>query len=825
MTRPPRPEPRHPVRTDLVFDGTQLDYLPIDFQGFVELAKRVAGGVIAPSAGDPTHTLYELSALVAHVLAVHQDYYAGQAFLRTATSPRQLVRHGRRFGYEPNPGSTATGFLQVAVKPDLGGELPAKLVVSTLPRAGAKAEDFETRTARHVDARWNRIEVLAGLRTAAIPIAIDTMTLQLIGTGLGLRAGQPAMLVGPATTTPIGLDIASVVEENGETRIELARQLGVAISDPTGYRLVGGPSLELRLFGWDADPELFPATALETRTTYADPVVTTSTTHGYAEPPTPSSNTDRIFLSHAIDEQLVGQRVLVAKGATRSVHTVTAQQNTGVRFVRGGWRQELDHVDVTPASGSTPMVLDPEFDDVIDRRALSATVTQLQLGGATRSAVGVRSTIYALWSIEAPLVARRPNDTTVIPSTDLLLEGTHALEPGMLVALQTTDGSTAQIVELSEVATMTTGATKIRYVEITPAPHVWTLGNLVVLGNVVRVAHGTTRDEVLGDSDGVTPFQRFKLKKTPIGQLATGDGVIPDIEVRVGNVRWERVTDLSVGTTPRRYKLQREHDGTTWIVFGDSRLGAIPPAGRANITASYRVGLGIAGNVDAGRIVQLQKSHPLVDRVSNPVATGGGTEPASSEDVRAHATRYIRTFDRAVSLRDHADLALLFPGVARASARLVDGAIELTAATASGEPLLDSQELFDSLDKQRDTALRLVRKDPVDVAVAIRVYYEADPAFVLRDVEAAIRAALHGTDSAAPGMFTFAARDLGQAAYASEVHGVLSTVPGVTFVQVLRFDLAPGTGLRDVLQPHPHQWLRLSATGLTFGAPSEADHD
>ncbi|MFN0245406.1 MAG: hypothetical protein ACKV2T_00775 [Kofleriaceae bacterium] len=819
MTRPPRPETQRPVRTDLVLDNGRLDYLPIDFAGFVDLAKRVAGGAIAPNAGDPTHTLYELSALVAHVLAVHQDYYAGEAFLRTATSPRQLVRHGRRFGYEPSPGSTAVGFVEIVVKPELEGELPAGIVVSTLPRAGAGAEELQTLTPRFVDAGWNRIEIRASDREVAIPIAATATSIRVSGTNLGLRAGEPAMLVGPTAT--IGLDIASLSEANGETSIGLARALGTAIVDPAGYRLVAAPSLEVRLFGWDADPSLFPTAALETAGVYVDPGPS-STTHGYATPSDPAAG--KIFLSHAIDDQLVGQRVLVAKGDVRSVYMVTAQENTGVQFVRGGWRQELDHIDIIPAAGTDPMRLDPVFFDVIDKRMINATVTQLELGGTTRATVGVRSTIYALWSIEAPLVAREPSTTSVIPSTDVYLDGEHALEPGMLVALQTRDGALAQIVELSEVEA-SSGVTRVRYLEITPAPHVWERGKMVVLGNIVRIAHGTLRDEVLGDSDGVTPFQRFKLKKTPLGHLATGDGVVPDIEVRVGNVRWDRVIDLGVGETPRRYKLEREHDGTTWVVFGDSRLGAIPPAGRGNITARYRVGLGTAGNVEAGRVVQLQKSHPLVDRVSNPVATHGGTEPAASEDVRTHATRYIRTFDRAVSLQDHADLALLFPGVARAAARLVDGAIELTVATTSGEPLVNSQELFGSLDKQRDTALRLVRKDPDDVAVAIRVYYEADEAFVLRDVEAAIRGALHGTDPAAPGLFTFAARDLGQAAFASEVHGVLSTVPGVTFVQVLRFDLDPGTGLRDVLQPQPHQWLRLHPTGLTFGESTEADHD
>ena len=112
-----------------------------------------------------------------------------------------------------------------------------------------------------------------------------------------------------------------------------------------------------------------------------------------------------------------------------------------------------------------------------------------------------------------------------------------------------------------------------------------------------------------------------------------------------------------------------------------------------------------------------------------------------------------------MSIGDHADLALLFPGVARATARLVDGAIELVAATSAGAPLPNRDKLFEFIDSRRDTALRLVPVDPVALPVAIRLYVEIDPAFLLRDVEDAIRAALLGDNVDDPGMFTFAARE------------------------------------------------------------------
>jgi hypothetical protein len=163
--------------------------------------------------------------------------------------------------------------------------------------------------------------------------------------------------------------------------------------------------------------------------------------------------------------------------------------------------------------------------------------------------------------------------------------------------------------------------------------------------------------------------------------------------------------------------------------------------------------------------------------------------------------------------------------VARASARLADGAIELVAADSEGGPVPNQELLLEFLDARRDTALRLVPRSPQALLVNVRVYVEIGDAFLIRDVEAAVRDALFGRDPAAPGMFTFAARDLGQAAHASEVYERLARVDGVSFVQLVRFDLAPGVALRDVLQPHPHQWLQVDATSLTFAPKEEADHD
>jgi hypothetical protein len=840
MSRPPRPESSRPLRTDLSPRDGRLDYFPLDFDDLVALAADV-GGALAPDQRDPTATLYELSALVAHVLGVHQDHFASEAFLRTASTARSLVKHGRRLGYEPAPGSTATGYLSIDVKRQLQGDLPVAVVAATSPVGGAPAEEFETATARKVDARWNRLAVRDRMQRRVIPAT--ARELRVVGTSLGFRAGEPAILTGPGDWRRI--EIAAVTEDSGVTVLALAAELGVTIGvtdDPADYTIRSRPAVDVRPFGWNADASLFPPDQLETATDYTAPTTldaSTQPTYGYQVTSATGAATTaatELFLAQALADTLVGDFLLVSRPSGSAVLRVgpapADMVDAAVRFVRGGARQVVTSVD--PHSGT------PSYGYVLDERAITATVTRLHASdrsntAQTRSDIDVHARMFGKWRTSAPLVGLEASTVTIGPDQDLFLDGQQdGLEPGMAVALSTADGALAQVVELTEVAVQG-DATRIRYKERTPLPedpdgsiHVWRLGNLVVLGNVVAVIHGTTRDEVLGESDGVTPFQRFKLKKAPLSHVPSGDGVTPDLEVRVGGVRWDRVSDFGVpepDSNGRQYKLERDDTGATWVLFADGRFAAVPPAGDNNVTAHYRVGLGVEGNVDAGRINRLIRSHPLIDRVTNPVATGGGTEPASPDDVRRQATRYIRTFDRAVSIGDHADLALLFPGVARASARLADGAIELVAATAEGEPVPNSQLLLDFLDARRDTELRLVPIAPQPVPVAIQVYIEVDDAYLPRVVEAAVRDALFGTDPDHPGMFTFAARDLGQAAFASEVYSALTRVPGVTFAQLITFDLAnPGTRLEDVLQPQPHQWLRVDATTFSFAPQQEADN-
>ena len=130
-------------------------------------------------------------------------------------------------------------------------------------------------------------------------------------------------------------------------------------------------------------------------------------------------------------------------------------------------------------------------------------------------------------------------------------------------------------------------------------------------------------------------------------------------------VRWHEVPDFyGSGSRDRHYVM----DHLTGILqFGNGVNGKIPPAGIGNLRLTkYRTGGGRRGNCAAGQIVQLKTTIPYIDSVTNPEAATGGAEAETIESLYDRGPKTIRHGDRAVTLEDYEDLALLAsPEVAR----------------------------------------------------------------------------------------------------------------------------------------------------------------
>lgn len=841
MSRPPRPL----FRTSTAGDGSAFaahkQFLPVEFAEMVqrerELAESEARLGVTEEEGDFAYTLMELSALVGHTLGLYQNLYAREAFLGTAETAKSLVLHARRLAYEPDQGLAASGYAIFTVGKGLKDKLPEGFALASSPRGEVKAQTFETIDDLDVDAARNEALPVARTRPATMTFANRRGTFRLAGTGLNLAVGGYGILVRDSDNTWEPVTIAALKDaEVNVTIVEVDlleptsgfvnSEEPLAASDGTPlFRFLAMPKESLQRFGWNADPVQFLPTEVKNAGEYpANPADADS---GYSVTLESGSLTVRsqdVYLSASTPTNLLSQLAMVRQNGVVQAVQVSEQGTAAVAFRRA---KAVTFKGVN-LDNSGHIIVDVNGNpEIVDHTTLletqiTGTVTYLQLQSADgnpieRSSLVLQTSIWADWQFEATVPATEPN-TGFIPAPLEVDADFGDFRPGGIAVFGTLDGAFHQVVEVQSLTVTPSGTTELGWAPLSDPPTGdWRLDNIRVFGNVARVTHGETAVEVLGGSDGVTPFQRFELKKAPLTYVPGANGGEPEIEVRVNDVAWTRVDDFfASGPEDRHYRLEIDEGQKVSVIFGSGRNGAIPTSGRKHIQAVYRQGLGTDGNADTGAVSRIKKAHPLIERAVNPSPLLGGADPAGLRDLQRQATRFIRTFDRAVSIQDHADLALLYPGVARASARpTAGGGIEVIVAAANGDsPPLAAVEIF--LNARRDSTLPMQVTTPEAVDLFLNLALEHDPAHLIENVKRAVQDALFGDNPNAPGMFTFRGRHFGQAAHLSEVYERVAAVEGITFVDVTRFRIDNVSGVMDVLRVNARQWLRLTSSHLTL---------
>jgi Baseplate J-like protein len=187
---------------------------------------------------------------------------------------------------------------------------------------------------------------------------------------------------------------------------------------------------------------------------------------------------------------------------------------------------------------------------------------------------------------------------------------------------------------------------------------------------VVATQGQTVSNEIIGVSDG-TPSQTYALSNTSV--------INGTVNVTINGVAYQSVQYLidSNGYDPV-FSTNTDADGITYVTFGDSVSGRVPPNG-AQIYATYRVGGGVIGNVASNTIKYVinvpSGTIPAGLTVSNQdiVVSGdgaatGGADAESTDSIRINAPKSIRAINRAVSLSDYSYIAVQASGVAKAIA-------------------------------------------------------------------------------------------------------------------------------------------------------------
>lgn len=357
----------------------------------------------------------------------------------------------------------------------------------------------------------------------------------------------------------------------------------------------------------------------------------------------------------------------------------------------------------------------------------------------------------------------------------------------------------------------------------------------VVLNAVMAEHASTVSDETLGSSDG-SPGQRFATAHRPIlhteeelwvrepdlpsadEQAALGPAGVGDA-IKVTRdaagrpieiwVRWQEVADF-YGSGPRHRHYVLDHIAGS-VGFGDGANGLIPPPGAGNLRLTrFRTGGGSAGNRAADTIVQLTTTIPFVAGVTNPVPARGGADAETMDALLERGPRAIRHGDRAVTIEDFEDLAMLAsPEVARAKCvalydLLADpdaenerpGTVSVIIVPRSDEakplPSLPLQERIVTHLKGCCLPvldLKVVGPDyrKIDVEAEV-VLTEIDRA---SEVHARIIAALHRFLHPLTGGFDRAGWDFGRSPQKSDLLRLMGEIPGIDHVRSVKMTETP----------------------------------
>jgi len=434
------------------------------------------------------------------------------------------------------------------------------------------------------------------------------------------------------------------------------------------------------------------------------------------------------------------------------------------------------------------------------------------------------STAYVL-SERLELAALPIEDEVPQGATEIVLDGAvFELQAGRQVVLRGEQANNPGVYQ-SELLTLdeslhvymqepagTVGHTTLRFKPGLQYPY--ERSRVTINANIARATHGETVQQVLGSGDGAQANQRFQLRKPPLTYVPaqTPSGARSTLEIRVNGVLQEEVFSLyGLGPRDERYIVRHSDDGIEQIVFGDGEHGARLPSGFENVTATYRSGTGLAGNLPANNLTLLLSRPAGVGQVTNPLPASGGASPEHIAEARNNAPLTVLTFDRIVSLQDFEDFAHAFAGIGKAQVLpLWNGeqqVVHITIAAANGDTVDPQSDLYNNLlraiEAARDPLQRVCIGGYIKRLFSVTAKILVDPHFNKDEVFDSVNTTLRE-------VFAFERRAFGQPVTAAEVMGVMQNMPGVIAVDLdkLYRNLIDLSGRTTLLPAAPARWSK-----------------
>jgi hypothetical protein len=819
--------------------GTHAQFKRSMLAGLSTSERTALAGLRTRDDDDFSIALLDAWAMVADVLTFYQERLANESYLRTATERRSILELARLTGYQPSPGVAASVCLAFTVDDAQGAPGEAVVDVGTkvqsVPGQNETAQTFETIESATVRAEWNEVKPAT---TRPTTVSADTETVYFTGTDTKLKPGDGILIVKTGDESFWDFCIVTSVEEDFEkkrTKVDLSpskRASGSTLpygsDDNLGFYAM---SLQASLFGHNA-PAWYMACSNSTLTPtqFSDNGIAGDWIDLDAVYPAVGVGTRAVLLCGNYSYLCPGDTVTTVSrsdfGVTGRVTQIgpIPTSNPGpsdfeLRTTAAYIQTEELELAEEPMTATVDLLLKCEPDmlapvqgDVIEldrqvwgletdkRLMLSGKPVRVRFGATPEGACpadvfdGVESYIL----LEAPvstdegqamLIGNRAGDeSSVVCGED---------NSATLMPSQADDGVVAEPVEVKSV----TG--EIEVTLQSSLSRIYDRETVAISANVILATHGESVSEVLGSGDASRPYQTFDLKQSPLTHVAASNptGAESTLAVLVNDVLRNQAPYLYGRSADERVYVSRtDDDGVVTVEFGDGETGARVMTGQENVTATYRKGIGLAGNVRAGQLTMLMTRPLGVKGVTNPCAATGAQDTETRDQARQTAPTKVLTLDRAVSLQDYEDYARTFAGIDKALAtwtRLGErSAIVLTVAGPEGVTVDEDGETADALrealrdygDPYVPILIRSFRPSSFTLAADVQVA----PDYLWENVQPLVETALLSA-------FSFDARSFGQPVALSEVVTVIQNLSGVAAVHVTLLQKNGTSGLEDPL--------------------------
>jgi predicted phage baseplate assembly protein len=524
-----------------------------------------------------------------------------------------------------------------------------------------------------------------------------------------------------------------------------------------------------------------------------------------------SDSLNVLQLNDRRDDIVPGSYVMIEGGSQLANATAIAPLNPQPLQI-----SDTTYVLVTQVQTASPAV--------VNRYGMSMTVTQLTLksnwlDATMRLLSQVRGLVVHALSVPLDLMDEPwcdpVSDNTIdvdglYPGLEtgqrLVITGTRA-DPGL-------SGATVQAGEAIMVAGVSapndashTGQTP--YTTLTLAAklaYIYRRDTVTLYGNVVPAHHGPVITET-PTATGDPAHPQFTLAQSPVlaDPSPTQSGFVSSLVLVIDGRTWTWVSRFDDHTSARCYITGTDSQGRTTITLSEPL-----PHAASTVTASYRAGVGSAGNVRAGQLTQPLTRPLAVAKVTNPLPASGGSDPDGPDDVRTGAPRGLQALGRVVSVQDAADLALSWAGIGKATATLMSDShtyiLKVAVAGLSPTPLDGSTFLTDlsaALQAAGDITVPISVVPAQATLIVLRVRIRHDPDMAWNVIEPAVRAEL--TEA-----YGYDKRDINEDIVVSDLIAVIHRVDGVWSAAI--------TGVGQI----PYDSSASDIAALTLGPPDSS---